>query len=258
MNRSDIPAALRVSRAADVARIPAAVLKSMTPGDVAPRLLAADEFRRRAGQRHQLPETARMYAGLASEILTTADQHRAAALLKAAGVPWPTHGPMTGTHTHAHPAFGTQGGDQAHEHEHSHSGDAEHRHYADHARMSAGKSAGPSGPLRKAAPPAPARTGRQLAEGEWKVEAGGGPPVVVKVPVLASFKSARVIADAGNAGQLGALAREIASVAAAWGESGSLAKAARYEQQAARVTDPDLSRGYRELAAQARQEAGAA
>jgi ATP-dependent Clp endopeptidase proteolytic subunit ClpP len=38
------------------------------------------------------------------------------------------HGPFTGTHTHAHPAFGDQGGDASHEHEHTHDGDADHHH----------------------------------------------------------------------------------------------------------------------------------
>lgn len=38
------------------------------------------------------------------------------------------HAPMSGTHTHAHPAFGSQGDDAAHEHEHSHDNDADHHH----------------------------------------------------------------------------------------------------------------------------------
>jgi hypothetical protein len=38
------------------------------------------------------------------------------------------HGPFTGTHTHAHPAFGGQGDDAAHDHEHTHDGDADHEH----------------------------------------------------------------------------------------------------------------------------------
>lgn len=39
-----------------------------------------------------------------------------------------THAPMTGTHTHSHPAYGSQGGDSMHSHEHSHDGDASHGH----------------------------------------------------------------------------------------------------------------------------------
>lgn len=38
------------------------------------------------------------------------------------------HPPMTGKHSHAHPAFGSQGGDATHEHEHSHDNDANHEH----------------------------------------------------------------------------------------------------------------------------------
>ena len=38
------------------------------------------------------------------------------------------HAPMTGSHTHAHPAYGSQGGDAMHSHEHSHDGDASHGH----------------------------------------------------------------------------------------------------------------------------------
>lgn len=39
-----------------------------------------------------------------------------------------SHGPYSGTHSHAHPAFGSQGGDASHEHEHSHDDDADHDH----------------------------------------------------------------------------------------------------------------------------------
>lgn len=38
------------------------------------------------------------------------------------------HGPFTGTHSHAHPAFGDQGDDSSHEHSHTHAGDADHNH----------------------------------------------------------------------------------------------------------------------------------
>jgi HK97 family phage major capsid protein/HK97 family phage prohead protease len=38
------------------------------------------------------------------------------------------HEPVTGTHSHAHPAYGSQGGDAMHSHEHSHDGDAAHSH----------------------------------------------------------------------------------------------------------------------------------
>lgn len=39
------------------------------------------------------------------------------------------HGNYDGSHSHAHPAFGAQGGDATHMHEHSHSGDAVHDHH---------------------------------------------------------------------------------------------------------------------------------
>lgn len=45
------------------------------------------------------------------------------------------HEPMSGTHTHAHPAFGSQGDDATHEHEHTHDGDNNHEH--NHADRSA-------------------------------------------------------------------------------------------------------------------------
>jgi len=38
------------------------------------------------------------------------------------------HGPVNGAHTHAHAAYGSQGGDVTHEHMHSHNGDAHHGH----------------------------------------------------------------------------------------------------------------------------------
>jgi ATP-dependent protease ClpP protease subunit len=38
------------------------------------------------------------------------------------------HDPMTGTHSHPHPAYGSQGGDALHSHEHTHDGDANHSH----------------------------------------------------------------------------------------------------------------------------------
>ena len=39
-----------------------------------------------------------------------------------------SHSPFKGRHSHAHPAFGSQGGDASHAHEHSHDGDADHDH----------------------------------------------------------------------------------------------------------------------------------
>jgi ATP-dependent protease ClpP protease subunit len=41
------------------------------------------------------------------------------------------HAPMSGTHTHSHAAYGSQGGDAMHAHEHAHDGDANHGHSHD-------------------------------------------------------------------------------------------------------------------------------
>lgn len=41
------------------------------------------------------------------------------------------HAPMSGTHSHPHPAFGAQGDDATHSHEHSHDNDADHQHSHD-------------------------------------------------------------------------------------------------------------------------------
>lgn len=38
------------------------------------------------------------------------------------------HEPVNGTHSHPHPAYGSQGGDATHSHEHAHHGDANHQH----------------------------------------------------------------------------------------------------------------------------------
>ena len=48
-------------------------------------------------------------------------EHRAAAI----------HPPFDGSHSHAHPANGSQGGDESHTHEHSHSNDSDHGHAHD-------------------------------------------------------------------------------------------------------------------------------
>lgn len=41
----------------------------------------------------------------------------------------PFHGKTTGTHTHDHSAYDSQGGDQSHGHEHTHANDATHSHH---------------------------------------------------------------------------------------------------------------------------------
>ncbi len=43
-----------------------------------------------------------------------------------------SHDPFTGTHSHHHKAFGSQGDDDGHDHEHTHDGDSDHDH--DHSK----------------------------------------------------------------------------------------------------------------------------
>jgi HK97 family phage prohead protease len=43
----------------------------------------------------------------------------------------PLHAKFQGTHSHRHPAFGSQGGDATHSHEHVHGGDSGHQHHDD-------------------------------------------------------------------------------------------------------------------------------
>jgi hypothetical protein len=86
VNRAEIPDALLKARRADIDRIPSTVLKTLTRVDLVNRLVAAGEFRRRAGQRNQPPDAARMYSDLVGEALTTTDPKRAESLAKAAGV----------------------------------------------------------------------------------------------------------------------------------------------------------------------------
>lgn len=57
-----------------------------------------------------------------------------------------THALCKGVHTHAHKAYGSQGGDETHEHAHSHDGDAHHGHSHDAA---AEKSADDAVPVTK-------------------------------------------------------------------------------------------------------------
>jgi ATP-dependent protease ClpP protease subunit len=58
----------------------------------------------------------------------TAVPGRIAARLRTMPQAAATHEPMTGTHSHPHPAYGSQGGDALHAHGHSHDGDANHHH----------------------------------------------------------------------------------------------------------------------------------
>jgi len=80
----------------------------------------------------------------------------------------------------------------------------------------------------------------------------------VHVPVLDSIASdsAKIVERAANAGQLPALAAEMAMLAKAVTNpgkaAGRLEDAARYDQLAAAATDPGTRNGYRELAKAAR------
>lgn len=59
----------------------------------------------------------------------------------------PDHGDFTGSHSHPHPAMGTQGGDDTHEHVHSHKDDASHDHAHDtHAAAQAASTETGGGP----------------------------------------------------------------------------------------------------------------
>jgi ATP-dependent protease ClpP protease subunit len=67
-----------------------------------------------------------------------------------------SHAPMSGDHSHAHPAYGSQGDDDSHEHAHSHDGDASH----DHSHADGGDGDGQGAEDR--APRRAARAGRIL------------------------------------------------------------------------------------------------
>lgn len=56
--------------------------------------------------------------------LRTMPQAKAPAIVAADG----NHAPMSGSHAHSHPAFGSQGDDDSHSHGHEHSNDASHDH----------------------------------------------------------------------------------------------------------------------------------
>lgn len=70
------------------------------------------------GHTDALPESAKDFDKGKKERAMGTELSRAAA----------NHEPMSGTHSHAHPTFGAQGDDEAHEHEHSHENDNNHDH----------------------------------------------------------------------------------------------------------------------------------
>jgi len=56
--------------------------------------------------------------------LRTMPQARTPIIVDADG----NHAPMSGSHAHSHPAYGSQGADTTHAHDHTHAGDANHHH----------------------------------------------------------------------------------------------------------------------------------
>jgi ATP-dependent protease ClpP protease subunit len=68
--------------------------------------------------------------------LRTMPQAKAPVIVAADG----NHAPMTGNHTHSHPAYGSQGDDGNHSHSHAHDGDASHSH--SHAGTDGGDGSG--------------------------------------------------------------------------------------------------------------------
>jgi len=93
----------------------------------------------------------------------------------------------------------------------------------------------------------------------WGIRADGSTAeVTVAVPVLAGIASdsGKVIARAANAGQLGAMAREISQIEKAEAASAEdLPGKIRYwEKLAAATPDPDRAADYRQRAADAREQ----
>lgn len=224
MRRAEIPDGLLKARRADIDRIPGRVLAKMTRGDLPDRLVAAGEYRRRASVPHLDGDLYRYRLGLATEVLTTDDSQRAAELVKGAGV-----GVTIGTGRAAPPA------------------------------SAAGSAAG--GRVTKAAP----------------AEIIRYPAVDLLTQKAAAARSVAVaLTELAKTGRLGELGRDLTSMhrdissgrmelvkgpvvagppenslAKSAGAAG-LSKAAEYERKAAVVTDPELRRGYLELARQER------
>jgi ATP-dependent protease ClpP protease subunit len=91
--------------------------------------VAAGLADRVGGEQAQLPAGLDLAAfsavpGRIAARLRAMPQAQAPAVVNADG----NHAPMTGSHAHSHPAYGSQGGDGTHAHDHSHDGDANHRH----------------------------------------------------------------------------------------------------------------------------------
>lgn len=81
------------------------------------------------GHTDALPESAKEFAnGKKERAMGTELTHASA-----------NHEPMTGSHSHTHPAFGAQGDDSTHEHEHEHKDDNNHDHSHSEERALSGQ-----------------------------------------------------------------------------------------------------------------------
>lgn len=219
MKRQDIPVRLRVARGADIDRMPLA--KMASPAEVTGRLLAHDEFQRRARVPHLDADLYRHRIRQATQVLTTSDPAEAAALIKAAGVTPRAHRPA-------------------------------------HA---AAKSAASTRPPETVAYPAidtlvaKAAAAQSVATALLAMASDGQLPQLER-----DIGRMRRHAEAGRPfmrrGQVAAQAG-VGTIAKAVGESGAIAKALEYREKAFAVSDPGLRQGYLELAKQA-ERAGVA
>ena len=266
MRRTDIPVRLRIARAADIAKIPDTALKAMAPADVAPRLLAADEYRRRAAVPHLDGDLYRHRLSLAREVLATADPKRAAELVKAAGVLAYTLRDGTKVPTSDATELKTAIGVGKRDHRTGLPGDdpAFRRHLIDRAKalnlrqeIPASWGAEYAGKSAKAAP-GRAHPGTLLAKSTSPAAAPRS--ITVPTPALDRLNTARSFEDGlstlARKGELGIAAKELAAVAAAHGEVTGKSGAWRYERKAALATDPADRQAYLELARREREKAG--
>jgi hypothetical protein len=269
VRREDIPARLRVARASDCQRIPLAALKSMKPADVAPRLLAADEFRRRARVPHLDGDLMSYRLSQASEVLTTADPKRAAQLLAKAGIT--SYQLRDGTTVPTATEHDIRAAVAIGQRDRSTGRPGDDEGFRQHligraaalgckpaipaswapgagaaASQAAGKSAAVSGRLAKSAAP------RERS-------------VTVPTPALDLMGASRSLPDGMTTlirhGLLHQAARELGQVAAVQADlngAGHLAKAEQFKRKAMVASDPADRRGYEELAKAELVKAGAA
>lgn len=245
MNRAQIPGALLNARRADIDKIPAAVLKTLTRADLADRLLAAGVYRQRASVPHLDGDLFRARLGQASEVLATSSPQRAAELIKGAGVgvtPAAGRGPVPAAPAPSRaPAAGTRMTKAA-------GGESTRYPAVDLLVQKATAARSVADALLDLA-----KAGR-LGDLERDIAAmrrdtASGRLELVKGPAPAG----------GLAKGAGALAGYVASELA-WQRSPAgqaMAKAAEYQQKAAVVSDPLLRNGYLEMARLEREKAGA-